>query len=165
MKACSDIPSWDDQATYVELYGVKSGRAAKPPKFKLKAKAMYLLEEVYFSTVVTDLEYADSKTEVMFEVGLLHSSLKKAEEDLASITSLEELAIKLAMSFFPYSRDLALVALFCSVDSFKLGARKPDIRTWLYQLSLQDPDALAVAAKDPDFPKIASLLHGKVYSI
>lgn len=129
---CSDIPSWDDQATYVELYGVKSGRAAKPPKFKLKAKAMYLLEEVYFSTVVTDLVHADSKTKVMFEVGLLHSSLKKAEEDLASISSLEELAIKLAMSSFPYSRDLALVALFCSVDTFKLGASKPDIRAWLY---------------------------------
>ena len=150
---------WQQPASYIELYNVKSSR----PKFgfTLFGKLMYLLKEVYFSIVITNLCSVNGKNKVMFEVGLLHSSLKKAEEDLKSIASLEELAIKLAMSSFPYSRDLALVALFCSVDTFKLGAQKPVVREWLYELSLQDPDAITVAAQDPDLPKLVKLIYGK----
>ena len=150
---------WQQPASYIELYNVKSRRSTFD--FTLFGKLMYLLKEVYFSIVITNLCNVNGKNKVMFEVGLIHSSLKKAEEDLKSIASLEELAIKLAMSSFPYSRDLALVALFCSVDTFKLGAQKPVVREWLYELSLQDPDAIAVAAQDQDLPKLVKLIHGK----
>ena len=153
-------PEWLQPASYIELHGVESSRPMFG--FNLFGKLMYLLEEVY-SHVACAYDWSFSNpSKNQFSASKAIKSLYEAEQAVSNADSLEEFAILLATSPFPYSRDLALVSLFCSMNSYKLGVQKPDVRKWMYKLSLQDPDALAVAAQDPDFPKIVKLLEGKL---
>ena len=89
--------------------------------FTLFSKLMYLLEEVYSHVACAyDFSYSDpSKT--LFSANKAIKSLHEAEKAISNTDSLEEFAILLATSPFPFSRDLALVSLFCSLPSYKLG--------------------------------------------
>ena len=149
-------PEWLQPASYIELYNVKSDR----PKFgfTLYSKLMYLIEEVYSHVTCA---YYNNPHLTLFTANKEIKSLYEAEQFITKADSLEEFTILLATSPFPFSRDLILVSLFCSFPSYKLDTQKPVVREWLYQLSLQDPDAIAVAAQDPDFPKLVRLIHGK----
>ena len=89
--------------------------------FNLFGKLMYLLEEVYSHVACAyDFSYSDPD-KTLFSASKAIKSLYEAEQAVKSADSLEEFAILLATSPFPYSRDLALVSLFCSLSSYKLG--------------------------------------------
>lgn len=89
--------------------------------FNLFGKLMYLLEEVY-SHVTCAYDYSFSDPDItLFSASRAVKSLSEAEQAIESTDSLEEFAILLATSAFPFSRDLALVSLFCSQSSYKLG--------------------------------------------
>ena len=158
---------WNDPTEYIELYGVKSGRPWDDGKcrdcFNLFAKLMYLSEEVYSQVTNCDPHDPLDLPNVTYYICHSNKTLHKAEQDLAQVGSLEELAVMLATSPFPYSRDLALVAFFCSIKSFELGTKKPELRKWLYKLSQDDPAALSTAFQDPDFSKIIKLLEGQTW--
>ena len=124
---------------------------------------MYLSEEVYSQVTISDPHDPLDLPNVTYYIYHGCNTLHKAEQDLALTSSLEELAVLLATSPFPYSRDLALVAFFCSIKSFELGIHRPEIREWLYKLSQDDPAALSTAFQDPDFPKLVCLLRGRSY--
>ena len=155
---------WQQPASYIELHNVKSSR----PKFgfTLYSKLMYLIEEVYshvtcaYYSYYSYYSYNDPHL-TLFTANKEIKSLYEAEQLITKADSLEEFAILLATSPFPFSRDLILVSLFCSFPSYKLGTQKPVVREWLYELSLQDPNAIAVAAQDPDLPKLVKLIYGK----
>lgn len=159
---------WNDPTEYIELYGVKSGRHQSSGKrkgcFNIFAKFMYLSEEVYSQVVISDPHDPLDLPNVTYYINNSNKTLAKAEQDLALTSSLEGLAVLLATSPFPYSRDLALVAFFCSMKSFELGIQKPEIREWLCKLSHDDPAALSIAFQDPDFPKLVRLLEGRLFS-
>lgn len=159
---------WNDPTEYIELYGVKSGRHQSSGKrkdcFNVFAKFMYLSEEVYSQVTISDPHDPLDLPNVTYYICPSSKSLAKAEQDLALTGSLEELAVLLATSPFPYSRDIALVAFFCSMKSFELGIHKPEIREWLCKLSHDDPAALSLAFQDPDFPKLVRLLEGRLFS-
>ena len=152
---------WLQPASYIELHNVKSSR----PKFgfTLYSKLMYLIEEVYSHVTCAYYSYYSYNDPhlTLFTANKEIKSLYEAEQFVTKADSLEEFAILLATSPFPFSRDLILVSLFCSFPSYKLGTQKPVVREWLYKLSLQDPDAIAVAAQDPDLPKLVKLIYGK----
>ena len=159
---------WSDPTEYIELYGVNSGRLWNDGKrkdcFNIFAKFMYLSEEVYSQVTISDPHDPFDLLNVTYYICSSCKTLAKAEQDLALTSSLEELAVLLATSPFPYSRDLALVAFFCSMKSFKLGIQKPEIREWLCKLSQDDPAALSLAFQDPDFPKLVRLLEGRLFN-
>lgn len=152
---------WQQPASYIELHNVKSSR----PKFgfTLFSKFMYLIEEVYSHVTCAYYSYYSYNNPhlTLFTANKEIKSLYEAEQCITKADSLEDFAILLATSPFPFSRDLILVSLFCSFSSYKLGAQKPVISEWLYKLSLQDPAAITVAAQDSDLPKLVKLIHGK----
>lgn len=95
--------------------------------FNLFSKLMYLLEEVYSHVTCAydwsfsnDWSFSDPSKN-LFSASKAIKSLSEAEQAVESTDSLEEFAILLATSPFPYSRDLALVSLFCSLPSYKLS--------------------------------------------
>lgn len=151
---------WQQPASYIELYNVKSRRPMFG--FTLYSKLMYLIEEVYSHVTCAYQSYYlyNNPHLTLFTANKEIKSLYEAEQCITKADSLEDFAILLATSTFPFSRDLILVSLFCSVPSYKLGAQKPVIREWLYELSLQDPDAIVVAAQDPDLLKLVKLIYG-----
>ena len=144
---------WLQPASYIELHNIKSRRQTFG--FTLFSKFMYLIEEVYSHVTCAYYSY--------YSYNNPHLTLFTANKEIKSLyeaDSLEEFAILLATSPFPFSRDLILVSLFCSFPSYKLGTQKPVVREWLYELSLQDPAAIAVAAQDTDLPKLVKLIYG-----
>ena len=152
---------WQQLASYIELYNVKSSRPTFG--FTLFSKLMYLIEEVYSHVTCAYYSYYSYNNPhlTLFTANKEIKSLYEAEQFITKADSLEEFAILLATSPFPFSRDLILVSLFCSFPSYKLGIQKPVVREWLYELSLQDPDAIVVAAQDPDLLKLVKLIYGK----
>ena len=112
-------PEWLQPASYIKLHGVESSRPMFG--FNLFGKLMYLLEEVY-SHVACAYDWSFSNpSKNLFSASKAIKSLYEAEQAVSNADSLEEFAILLATSPFPYSRDLALVSLFCSMPSYKLG--------------------------------------------
>lgn len=89
--------------------------------FTLFGKLMYLLEEVYSHvTYAYDFSYSNPDKS-LFSINKEVKSLFEAEHAVEKADSLEEFAILLATSPFPFSRDLALISLFCSLPSYMLG--------------------------------------------
>lgn len=94
--------------------------------FNLFGKLMYLLEEVYSHvTCAYDWSFSNwsfsNSSKNLFSASKEIKTLAEAENAVLQADSLEEFAILLATSSFPFSRDLALVSLFCSLSSYKLG--------------------------------------------